>query len=77
MADKGNNMVRNIIDCVLVILVIFFGYHFFTNPKSAPVKHKAAVEQTQQRFDDHVNKSEKKKGNNNYIPREMLENSGQ
>jgi len=70
--NENNNTLRNFIDCVLVVLVLFFGYHYFTAPKAEP-KDKSVVEQQDlfEKTGDKTNaESEKEK---EAVPSEMFD----
>ena len=61
-----NNMVRNIIDCALVVMVLFFGYHYFASPKA-----EVNVSANQERFEQEKKPEQNKKVED--VPAEMFE----
>lgn len=75
MADNRNNMVRNIIDCVLVVLVIFFGYHYFAASDNAK-SGKGTTVQVQDRFMENSDKNKKAEKKEFEIPKELFDIMG-
>lgn len=71
--NKNNDGIRNIIDCVLVLLLIFFGYNYFTNINTKEQTNIEADIQIEEETNQQINSTNDIENRNSQIPDELFE----